>query len=177
MSHLTDCQHLEGIPYKAGDTDCYGLFRRYYREKFALNLTNYARPLFFWKSGLDLFNCYFRAEGFRPLLPSENLSVGDGILMAVLSTHPNHIGVYLGRNRMLHHFHDRPSEVTDYSSKWRHRTFVTIRHPQAFAMTRQDMTKLDILQLDNPIMRDPNVRSAVERLLEQRRRAGGGDPS
>lgn len=122
-------EHLVGLPYVAGGTDCYGLIRSFYKDNFDIDLPNYARPDEFWSVDMNLYMERFHKHGFRVLdaHPSE-FRPGDGIVMAIRSQVGNHAGVLLEDGQMLHHMYGRLSTIESYSGLWRNTTIAVLRH-------------------------------------------------
>lgn len=117
---------LEGRTFVHGITDCYGLFRDWYRLNWGLVLPNYARGMEWWQKGLDMYSENFEAAGFREIKASE-VRVGDGVLMQVASPVINHAAVVTGPNEIMHHLIHRLSG-TDSLSKWSRCVTKYIRH-------------------------------------------------
>lgn len=157
-----------GIDFCHGSTDCYGLIRRVYSEVFHINLTDYARPDFWWDHE-DMYNLYmdnFENEGFR-LVDSDltrNWELGDVILMAIQSTVPNHAAIYLGNGKILHHFYGRKSTIENYWRLWKNTTTGVIRH--------KDLT-FDKPKETVELMDDDRIKSFL--LLQQQRSGTRGD--
>lgn len=122
-------EHLQGIPFKYGSTDCYGLVRRFYADNYGIELTNYARIEDWWDKGLNLFMEYFHDEGFHSLdvHPSEWRS-GDLLLISILSSVANHTAILLPEGKILHHMYGQLSKVEDYRGAYRNNTVAVLRH-------------------------------------------------
>jgi len=121
--------HLLGLPYVPGSTDCYGIVRRFYHDNFGIEMKDYARPAEWWDHGLNLYMDHFHAEGFRVVdVPLREVRPGDGFLIAVRSKVPNHAAVYVGDNQILHHPQGRFSTVEPYAGIWRNFTCAIVRH-------------------------------------------------
>jgi cell wall-associated NlpC family hydrolase len=125
--------HLEGRKFVHGITDCYGLARDFYKEFFEIDLPNWAREDEWWEKGEDGPNFYMKHAhelGFRILddLPVRDMQLGDCPVMAIQSTVPNHVGVYVGDGKILHHFYNQLSIATPYKGLWRNATTAILRH-------------------------------------------------
>lgn len=148
-------EHLIGLPYEWGVNDCYSLVRRFYNEVFDLNLQDYIRPKDFWQEGIDLYGQNFRNEGFRAIdLPHHELMPGDGFLIAVGASFPTHAAVYVGGDKILHHFTNRLSACEPYKGIWRSGTVATLRHPDVVKRAEVQPTKVDLLDLVPPHIRE-----------------------
>ena len=140
-------EHLIGIEYKHGSSDCYGLIRRFYKDNFDLNLRNYARPPDWWNTDLSLYQLNYHKEGFRPLdaHPSD-WRPADLFLMAVKSTKINHSAILLENGKILHHVPGRFSGVETYSGMWRNLTCGILRHKDIhFDMTPETIDARSLL--------------------------------
>lgn len=122
-----DSSHLTGLSYISGNQDCYGLVRRYYLECYGVTLTNYARPLYFWDNGLNFIDDCFEKEGFDSLLPQEKMRIGDLLCMNVTSPIANHLAIYVGGGKILHHLFNCFSTFDNWNWRWKNRTLRTIR--------------------------------------------------
>lgn len=122
-------EHLQGIPFNYGTTDCYGLVRSFYQDNFDIELTNYARIEDWWDKGLNLFMDYFHTEGFVPVddHPSE-WRPGDLILMSILSPVANHSAILLPEGKILHHMYGQLSKIDYYKGSYRNHTVAVLRH-------------------------------------------------
>lgn len=150
-----------GTPYKEGRDDCYGLLRRCYRKEYDLRLSNYARPGDFAYSGLDLLQKYFQDEGFKIVnVSTHRMDYGDVALMHIGAvTTANHIAIYAGAQRILHHLVDDVSRVTQLDVRWRRRIMTILRHPDVEAMNHERREATDPLDLIPPHMRVRHVES------------------
>lgn len=118
---------LVGLPYIDGLQDCYGLVRRYYEISYSVSLTNYARPVFFWRNGLNFIDDCFEDQGFDTLVGREKPRIGDLFCMNVTFPTANHLAIYVGEGQILHHLYGRFSTLDPYDWKWKNRTLRTIR--------------------------------------------------
>ena len=71
-----------GKKFNHGKSDCYSLIREFYKDEFGLELTDYARPDYWWNNGGNLYMDNFQNEGFRLLGDNEELQYGDVLLIA-----------------------------------------------------------------------------------------------
>lgn len=152
----------EGVPYLVGRDDCYGLVRRWVKDKYGMKLANYARPYGFDDLGLNLLTDYFQREGFLIVnVPFNRLEIGDLLLMRLAnrSGHPNHIGVYVGNGYMLHHLYGRPSVADPLTNRWTGRVIDIIRHPEISEKNQEQMQKIDMMTY-----LPPHLRAKYERI-------------
>src|SRR3546814_10211526 len=81
-----------GIPFRMGERDCLGLFRRYYAEMFGVHVTDYARPVDWESDQIDLIRACHEREGFEMITTwrAKDLRPGDVLCMAIGEGNPNH---------------------------------------------------------------------------------------
>lgn len=119
--------------YEQGIQDCFSLVREYYQTKYQLEIRNYARPdKWYVNSELDFFNQKFEAEGFFDTgYSAHKVRHGDVLLMFLgRSEVVNHVAIYVGRNKILHHLEGKLSGLDEYNDKWRYRVSRVLRHPE-----------------------------------------------
>ena len=151
-------QDYLGRRYLDGRHDCYGLVRDFYRREYGLTLRNYARPVGFDHSGLLLLTDNFRREGFEIVnTPIALLEPGDGLLMMLASRQVNHVGVYIGEKKFLHHLYQRPSSVETLDPRWQQRLSLIVRHPDVTEQNRRNQPKQVFLDLLPPHLRNKVV--------------------
>mgnify|MGYP003704446663 CR=1 FL=1 len=80
--------------------------------------------------GQNLYLDNFGSAGFEALgsVQSEDMEVGDVLLMQVASPVPNHAAIYLGDGLILHHLQGRLSSRDVYGGYWQKITTHTLRH-------------------------------------------------
>ena len=135
--------HLLGLEFRHGSRDCYEIIRDFYRDNFGIRLRSYARPDLWWEQGLDLYQSHYTEEGFSVV---DRPEIGDVILMAVNSEVPNHGAVYLGNNKILHHFMNRRSEECMYKGLWKNTTCVILHHKDVHVVSPRTLVTLDELE-------------------------------
>lgn len=118
---------LVGRQFCFGVLDCYTLIRDYYRRELQIALPNFERTDGWWTRGEDLYRKHFAEAGFVRV-PDEELKPHDVLLMQLSADQPNHGGVYLGDDRILHHVMHRLSTRDVYGGYWQHITVMTLRH-------------------------------------------------
>ena len=109
---------LVGRQFVKGVLDCYELVKDYYDQELNIDLPSYVRPEVWWEEGRSILLENFAAFGFREIDQSE-LQPNDCILMQVGSTVPNHVAVYVGDDKILHHVLNRLSGHDVYGGYWR----------------------------------------------------------
>lgn len=115
-------------PYVFGVFDCYSLGRDYYKREFGIQLGDYPRIHNFWSNGFNFFGENWEKEGFVRVDDSE-YKVGDVFLLQMsTSEYPDHVGIYVGNEMMLHHQINRLSRRDIYGGHWYKHTVAHLRH-------------------------------------------------
>lgn len=125
---MEDYSKYCGVDFRHGSDDCYGLIRKFYKEEMGLELTNYARPDYWWTKGGNLYMENFRKEGFQIIDCKDDLQFGDIILMAIGSEVACHGAIYLGEGKILQHLQGRKSSIDKYTGLFKNKTVAVVRH-------------------------------------------------
>lgn len=129
---IDDFKKYEGVEWKHGTSDCYTLIQRVYDEMFEILLKNYERKEYWWTRPeiFDLYRENYEKEGFSKIEIRENnpLQIGDLILMNIKCNVPVHAAIYIGDNKILHHFMNKKSSIEEYDGIWKSTTSEVIRH-------------------------------------------------
>ncbi len=116
-----------GRPYVFGIHDCFTLVEDYYKREFSINIEHkpagYPDIENWFEEGLNLLVNNFEINGFVQLLNREP-EIGDVFIIQVGSDTPNHLAIYLGADRILHHCRGRLSTIDAYNRSywWKHTT-------------------------------------------------------
>jgi cell wall-associated NlpC family hydrolase len=103
-----------GREFIHGVRDCFTIARKYYWQVENTKIKDAPRDAEWWHdAGKDLYVDGFESAGFKvigrgPTVPSV-IRPGDGVLMSVMSKVPNHAGILLPNEMMLHHLMGRIS--------------------------------------------------------------------
>ena len=104
-------------PYIYGVKDCFTLTRDYYRKEFGINIDfraeGYPEITDWHNNGISLLVDSYKQAGFVELIKQEP-KVGDLFLIQMASPVPNHIAIYVGDDRILHHCMGRLSTMDVY---------------------------------------------------------------
>lgn len=117
-------------PYVSGVLDCYSLLLDFYKREYGIRLRDYPRIETDGRMGYTFFVERYEQEGFVKLIDSE-AKVGDVFLIKLNSTgeSPNHIAIYIGDDKILHHYHGRLSRRDIYGGGyWQKHTTHHLRH-------------------------------------------------
>lgn len=123
---------FEGRPYKLGKWDCYSLVKDYMKQTYSIDMEWLTAS---WK---ELSNNYLEESIFSSNEELKNWEkvavpqVGDGILFSMSRkedyTNPNHCGVYIAGDRLLHHYSNRLSCIEPFSENWKNRVVTYMRY-------------------------------------------------
>lgn len=95
-----------------GKGDCAALVRDWYRTQWKVRLPEWPRAKDCWLNKPDLYRSNLAASGFVRInggLTMVEPLPGDVLLMQIRSRTPNHVAIYLGGGRILHHLEGRLS--------------------------------------------------------------------
>jgi len=116
-----------GRPFFYGVIDCYSLIRDFYKREFNIELTDYNRKDRWWERGESMYLDHFKDEGFAEI-PVEEIEYGSVILMHLEASVPNHGGIYINDNMILHHVQDRLSSRDLFGGYYQKNTAKILRH-------------------------------------------------
>jgi proteasome lid subunit RPN8/RPN11 len=123
---------LIGRPYLYGIYDCYTIVRDYFRQEMGIVLSDYSHaPENWWKHGGNWFAENFESEGFVALPAGTPPRKHDLFFLQINAPKPNHAGIYLGDDIMLHHCNERLSRRDIYGGMWAKHTVIHTRHKDA----------------------------------------------
>lgn len=97
-----DIPPLEGRGFIHGVSDCYSLFRDFYRLEYNHDIGEVPRDWEWWEGDFDLFGSLYESKGFDEV-SVEQLQRGDAIIINIGNGFPHHCAVYLGDDLMIHH--------------------------------------------------------------------------
>lgn len=124
---------FEGRQYRLNHSDCYRLVMDFYKREFGIELRNYTAGhewLFSLQvyEGRNLLMINYERENFTQVATPQ---YGDPIFICSSDNRrfgPEHVAIYIGDDKILHHYADRLSCVQPYSSFWKEKTVVVLRH-------------------------------------------------
>ena len=122
---------LVGRQFVLGHADCWSLIMDYYRQEHGLILPNYSVERHWWDEGENLYMDNWYECGFREF--SGEAQPGDMVIMQVQSTVPNHAGILLDGNMLLHHLYGQLSQRVPYGGYLKDRTVKVIRRKEVIA--------------------------------------------
>lgn len=118
-------------PYIYGIKDCFTLVRDYYRREFNIEILHRADgypEVSDWQSkGLNLLSDHYKKAGFVNLGNLEP-QIGDLFLIQMSTAATDHIAIYIGNDRILHHCMGRLSTEDIYGGGyWQKHTTASLR--------------------------------------------------
>lgn len=119
---------IVGRPYVFGVFDCWSLVVDYMQLEFNIKLNrNYPRIEEFWLKDQPLLSKHYQDENL--VIANDELRVGDILTFQTdNSGEANHVGVYVGDNKILHHVFGRLSKHDIYGGYWEKHTVLHLRH-------------------------------------------------
>lgn len=117
----------EGRPYAWGIMDCYALVQDWFSREYQIHLAQFERVRDFWHKGIDLFGDNFAGQGFVDAR-GQDVQRGDVFLIQFQSHVPNHVVIYIGDGKILHHAHGRLSIEETWGGVWAQCAVKHLRH-------------------------------------------------
>lgn len=126
-------EYYLGWRFEYNRSDCYTLFRSYYKGMLNIELPDFPRGEIeeTTSPNWDMFADNFEYCGFRKLETDESLQPNDVILMCIAGSRTHHAAILLDpkTGKALHNLGEgRLSEVFMYGGYWVERTRAVIRH-------------------------------------------------
>ncbi|WP_447880050.1 C40 family peptidase [Serratia fonticola] len=121
---------LEGRQFVLGHADCWSLIMDYYRQQHGITLPNYSVEHHWWDEGENLYMDNWYECGFREFYGSPQ--PGDMVIMQISASVPNHAGILLEGNTLLHHFYGQLSQRVPYGGYLQERTERILRYKDLF---------------------------------------------
>ncbi len=110
---------LEGRAFTLGFHDCFELPRIYYRQKFGHYLADYERDESFRHEEQGTIMENYAREGFALLAPDPlQVREHDILMFRTERALPQHFGIFIGQNRMLHHPLNALSRAELITDRW-----------------------------------------------------------
>lgn len=128
---MIDGSKYENREFDWGNKDCFELVRDVYLNEFGIYIRNYARPTNWQSDVRDLILDAYEHEGFFKVANWQlsDLRPADVMAMAIGEGNPNHMAVYCGDNKFVHHLYGNLSRVSPMAGHWVHSTCFLLRHP------------------------------------------------
>ncbi len=116
---------LEGRVWCWGEQDCFSLVRDYFRQTHHITIRDYDRD----EESNDLaarILAGFTNEGFHKA-PTMNQLQKNDVLLFRTNGAPQHMGIFMGNSRVLHHPLMALSRMDSYSVNWQRRLHSILR--------------------------------------------------
>jgi len=125
---------LVGRPYIYGVYDCYTLMLDYYKKELGIDIdrhgAHYPERTSWNAEGLNLLVDGYAEKGFEQV-NNYDYKVGDVLIIQMSSPVPNHLAIYVGDDRIIHHSYNRLSTSDIYGgSYWQKHTTHHLRHTE-----------------------------------------------
>lgn len=147
MKHLNK---YVGRSFDIGKVDCYQLTAEFYREEFNVDLTMVEYPSNWIGRKDDAMMDLHQEVGFKLMQGTmKELKYGDVLVCAIASPHGNHLAIYVGQNKVLHHLLNRQSCIEPMNRLVYNTCVGILRHPDVTA-TMTPKTKVDLMDLLPP---------------------------
>lgn len=129
-----DNMPYEGRQYRLNVSDCYRLAMDFYKREFNIELNVYRADTSYLRFAVEAYTyntmlMQYAKNGFEAVAVPQ---YGDGILISSVPNAklPEHVAIYLGDGNILHHYADKLSCIQPYSSYWKDRTIMIVRHKE-----------------------------------------------
>ncbi|MGK0685196.1 C40 family peptidase [Serratia marcescens] len=122
---------LVGRQFVLGHADCWSLIMDYYRQEHGLILPNYSVERHWWEEGENLYMDKWYDCGFREFDGAPQ--AGDMVIMQLSAPVPNHAGILLEGNMLLHHLYGQLSQRVPYGGYFKERSVKTVRRQELMA--------------------------------------------
>lgn len=117
---------LTGRQFVLGYADCWSLIMDYFRIEHGIELPNYSVDRHWWsRVKTSIWITGRNAVSVSTTVP---LSQVTWFIMQVQSTVPNHAGILLDGNMLLHHMYGQLSQRIPYGGYYRDRTIKILRY-------------------------------------------------
>lgn len=117
---------LVGRQFVLGHADCWGLVMSYFRQIHNIEILDQRVNYCWWEKGENRYLDLHHACGFRDF--TGDPKAGDLVIMQVRADVPNHGGILLADNMLLHHLYGHLSQRVPYGGYWVENTIKIVRH-------------------------------------------------
>jgi proteasome lid subunit RPN8/RPN11 len=122
---------LTGRQFCWGFNDCFGCVRDYYRQECGIPIRDYDRDDHFQANKDRRMWDNFEKEGFVKIEGLGQMKKHDALIFAT-NAMPQHVGVFKGNSRILHHPLNSLSRIDLFNSNWQRRLKAVVRHRTLF---------------------------------------------
>lgn len=120
---------LIGREFRWGTDDCLEVVRIYYRQNRSIYMTDYDRDESFQNAEECAITKHISDEGFYEVPGKGPIKEGDVLLFKTPGTaYPHHLGVFVGKSRVLHHPLNMLSRIDPLTGAWLKRLDKVLRY-------------------------------------------------
>lgn len=120
---------LTGREFRWGTDDCLEVVRIYYRQNRSVYMTDYDRDESFQNAEECAITKHIADEGFYEVPGKGPIKEGDVLLFKTPGTaYPHHLGVFVGKSRVLHHPLNMLSRIDSLNDAWIKRLDKVLRY-------------------------------------------------
>lgn len=118
---------LLGRGYVAGMSDCFSLVRDYYKLAYNHDIPDEHRWDKWWKEADLITSEAWERDGFF-CVSKKDMQPGDVLVMQNGGERFNHLAIFIGNSRILHHCYNRLSCIDIYAGMWKDNTVYVLRN-------------------------------------------------
>lgn len=119
---------LVGEPFIWGEKDCFGLVRTFLRQEKGIYINDYDRDDSFQSSTNNQILDNIENEGYKDVGSTALLKKHDVLLFNSGRVNIQHMAIYMGNSRILHHPLNMLSNIEIMNQKWHDRLRYVFRH-------------------------------------------------
>lgn len=119
---------LIGEPFLWGEKDCFGLIRTFLRQEKGIYLNDYPRDKNFQHSDNNQILENIEKENYYSIGSTALLKKHDILLFNSGRANVQHMAVFMGNSRILHHPLNSLSIIDIFNDKWQQRLQHVLRH-------------------------------------------------
>lgn len=119
-----------GLEFKIGVSDCFSLFRNFYKNELNIEIVDCYRNEFSFEGNEDLFEKIYELEkdNFVRFYDFNQLKRNDGIIFKMIKDKASHIAIYLGGGQILHHPRNNLSLIENLTDSYKRRIGYFVKH-------------------------------------------------
>lgn len=127
---MIEYNDLLGRQFELSRFDCFTMVSDFYLKNYGISITNYARPKDWSSDDIDIIGQSYPREGFSKVQDWSiaTLQPGDLLAMAIGSSKANHLAIYIGQNKIVHHLMYQLSREEILRDFWRKSVCYVLRH-------------------------------------------------
>jgi len=123
---------IESVQFDWGINDCLGLVRHYYQKNFGILIKDYDRDESYEDSDNEEMLLKFADEGFIETNTKTILHKHDVLLFNSMRAYPQHLGIFIGNSKMIHHPIRQLSQTAMIEARMLSKLSKVLRHKSLF---------------------------------------------